>query len=44
LSKFKIEHKKNECIVADQQQTIKVILNERDSLNTVVEKISKEKV
>ena len=44
LNKIKIDLKQNEALIVDQSETIKTILNERNSLNILVEKMTKEKV
>lgn len=44
LNKIKNDLKKNETTVAEQAQTIQNILNERDVLNGLIQKLTKEKV
>ena len=44
LNKIKVDLKQNESIVSEQAFTIQAILDERDSLSTRVENLTKEKV
>jgi hypothetical protein len=43
LNKLKYELKHNETLVAEQTQTIQAILTERDTLNTLITSLTKEK-
>ena len=44
LNKIKIDLKKNEAIVSEQANTIQTILQERDQLNGLIQKLTQEKV
>jgi chromosome segregation ATPase len=43
LTNIKSELKRNECLVNEQAQTIQSILVERDSLNFLIKKLTREK-
>ena len=44
LNRIKSDLKKNESIVCEQSETIQNILNERDNLNNMIQKLNREKV
>ncbi len=44
LTKIKNDLKNNEQLVSEQTTTIQAILMERDDLNNLIQKLSKEKV
>lgn len=44
LNKIKVDLKQNEMVVSEQALTIQAILDERDSLSTKVENLTKEKI